>query len=103
ALENIDDILSVPGVDMIYVGPNDLALDLGERPGAETQNDSATARAIAHILGRARAAGVATGIFCSDGALARQRLAEGFELVTPGNDFGQLMGAMAQAVSEAKA
>ena len=103
ALENIDDILSVPGVDMIYVGPNDLALDLDECPGAEPQAARATARALAPLLGRARAAGVATGIFCSDGALARQRLGEGSDLVTPGNDFAQLMGAMAQAVRAAKA
>lgn len=54
ALENIDAILAVPGVDMIYVGPNDLALDLGERPGAEL-TASATTRAIAEILHRATA------------------------------------------------
>ena len=101
ALENIDEILSVPGVDMIYVGPNDLALDLGEKPGAELA-ESATSKAIDHILARAKSAGVATGIFCGDGALARQRLAEGFDLVTPGNDFNLLMGAMTRAIATTK-
>lgn len=97
ALENIDAILAVPGVDMIYVGPNDLALDLGERPGAEL-NGGATTAAIAEILQRAKAAKVATGIFCGDAVLARKRLDEGFDLVTPGNDFNLLMGAMSEAV-----
>ena len=101
ALENIDDILAVPGVDMVYVGPNDLALDLGARPGAELE-DGATNQAIAHILERAKAAEVATGIFCGDAALAQRRLREGFDLVTPGNDFGILMGAMSQAVAVTK-
>lgn len=93
ALQQIDDILAVPGVDMIYVGPNNLALDLGEKPGAEVQ-DSATSIAIAHILERAKAARVPTGIFCGDGDLAKRRLIEGFDLVTPGNDFNTLMTAM---------
>jgi 4-hydroxy-2-oxoheptanedioate aldolase len=97
AVENIDAILAVPGVDMIYVGPNDLALDLGERPGAELE-DGATSEAIAKILASAKSANVATGIFCSDGDLARQRLQEGFDLVTPGNDFNLLMSAMSDAV-----
>ncbi|WP_299648361.1 HpcH/HpaI aldolase/citrate lyase family protein [uncultured Tateyamaria sp.] len=98
ALENIDAILAVPGVDMIYVGPNDLALDLGERPGAELDT-GATTDAIAHILSRAKAADVATGIFCGDAALAKKRLSEGFDLVTPGNDFNLLMNAMSDAVA----
>jgi len=101
ALENIDAILAVPGVDMVYVGPNDLALDLGARPGAELE-DGATSEAIAHILQRAKAANVATGIFCGDAPLAQRRLREGFDLVTPGNDFGLLMGAMSHAVALTK-
>ncbi len=32
ALKNLDDILSVPGVDAIYVGPSDLSLALRYRP-----------------------------------------------------------------------
>lgn len=101
ALQNIDDILAVPGVDMIYIGPNDLALDLGERPGAELQ-DSATSKAITHILDRAKAAKVPTGIFCSDGELSKQRLAEGFDLVTPGNDFNTLMAAMQREIGKCR-
>ena len=32
ALGNLDDIMSVPGVDAIYVGPADLSLSLGLKP-----------------------------------------------------------------------
>ncbi|WP_298922592.1 aldolase/citrate lyase family protein [uncultured Roseobacter sp.] len=98
ALRDIDKILAVKGIDMIYVGPNDLALDLGEKPGAEMVN-SATSEAISHISARAKAAGIATGIFCSDGRMARQRRKEGFDLVTPGNDFNLLMSAMTAAIA----
>ncbi|MDJ0639885.1 MAG: aldolase/citrate lyase family protein [Paracoccaceae bacterium] len=97
ALKNIDNILAVPGVDMVYVGPNDLALDLGDKPGAELL-DSATSKAVAHILERAKSAKVPTGIFCGDGDLSKRRLEEGFDLVTPGNDFNTLMAAMQREI-----
>ena len=99
ALANIEDILAVPGIDMIYIGPNDLALDLGEKPGAEL-HDSATSKAIIHILDRAKSAKVPTGIFCGDGDLSKRRLKEGFDLVTPGNDFNTLMAAMQREIAK---
>ena len=34
ALKNLDAILSVPGVDAIYVGPADLSLALGCKPAS---------------------------------------------------------------------
>ncbi|MEO0637718.1 MAG: aldolase/citrate lyase family protein [Pseudomonadota bacterium] len=102
ALDNLDAILSVQGVDMVYVGPNDLALDLGEHPGAELE-ESRTSQSIAHILARAKSAGVATGIFCSNGELARARIDEGFDLVTPGNDFNTLMGSLRSEIAKCRA
>ena len=88
ALDALDAILDTPGLDGIYVGPNDLALSLGVRPGIE--KDGPVAEAIGLILSAARQRNLLAGIFCSDAALARQRLAEGFDLVTPGNDAGVL-------------
>ena len=88
ALDALDAILDTPGLDGIYVGPNDLALSLGVRPGIE--KDGPVAEAIGLILSAARQRNLLAGIFCSDAALARQRLAEGFHLVTPGNDAGVL-------------
>ena len=88
ALDALDAILDTPGLDGIYVGPNDLALSLGARPGAE--HTSPVSDAIARILAATRQRGLLAGIFCADATLARQRLAEGFHLVTPGNDAGVL-------------
>lgn len=102
ARDNIDAILAVEGIDMIYVGPNDLALELGERPGAESDPDSKTSQAIAHILSRAKAVDMPVGIFCASPELAAQRIAEGFALVTPGNDFALLTGAMSDAVARSR-
>lgn len=98
AVENIDAILGVEGVDMIYIGPNDLALALGERPGQQSDGPK-TAEAVAHILARTRAAKKTAGIFCPDAEGAKARVDQGFDLVTPGNDFGALTKTLRAAVA----
>lgn len=98
ALDNLDAILATPGLDGIYVGPNDLALSLGERPGAES--GGVVAGAIATIVAATRKRGLLAGIFCATSSLARQRLAEGFHLVTPGNDASMLGLACKSRVDE---
>ena len=95
AVERIDEILSVPGIDMIYLGPNDLAFALDghvryPRPESE--------RAMARVLARAKAHGVPVGIFCADAAEAAVRLGQGYALVTPGNDFAHLTRSLSGAV-----
>lgn len=96
ALDNIDDIVQTPGVDMIYVGPNDLAYSLGGSSGG--QNEARVDKAIAHICQRASQYGIPTGIFCAHAGEASERLRQGFNLVTPGNDFGHLMRSNRKAV-----
>jgi 4-hydroxy-2-oxoheptanedioate aldolase len=97
-LDNIDAILAVEGLDGIYIGPNDLGLALGRRPVNEP-DDPLLVNAIEHIRARAEAHGLISGIFCSHGPAAAMRVAQGFDLVTPGNDAALLRGVMAQAVA----
>ncbi len=100
-LENLDAILAVPGLDGIYVGPNDLSLALGYRP----ENESAVPvvrDAIELVRARTVAAGHIAGIFCSDGNAAAMRIAQGFDLVTPGNDAALLRNAMRTAVTQSR-
>jgi 4-hydroxy-2-oxoheptanedioate aldolase len=85
ALDNLDSILSVEGLDAIYVGPSDLSLSLGCRPVLDDVDPKA-AQAIDHIVERARAHGVHAGIHngVTDGALAR--VAKGYRFVTVSSD-----------------
>jgi 2-keto-3-deoxy-L-rhamnonate aldolase RhmA len=53
ALDNLDAILSVEGLDAIYIGPSDLSLALGCKPVFDDV-DAAVAQAIDHIVERAR-------------------------------------------------
>lgn len=98
ALANLDAILAVPGLDGVYVGPNDLALSLGQVPGQNPSPTVVTA-AVARVVAAARAAEVWTGIFCPDGVAAQQMAAAGFDLVTPGNDVGTLRVACADRIA----
>jgi 4-hydroxy-2-oxoheptanedioate aldolase len=82
---------------MIYIGPNDLAFVFDGQVGPDRRKSE---KVIAHILEKAKAAGIPVGIFCADGAEAARRVAQGFALVTPGNDFGILTRAMRAAVAE---
>ena len=100
-VENVDEILGVEEVDMVYIGPNDMALAYGERPGAEAEASRA-GEAIAHVLERAHRVGKTAGIFCPNAEVARQRWEQGFDLVTPGNDFGTLTRAMRDAVTSVR-
>jgi 4-hydroxy-2-oxoheptanedioate aldolase len=101
-LANLHAILATPGLDGIYVGPNDLALALGCAPQAES-DDPVMVEAVERIRAACEAAGLISGIFCSGGAGAARRIAEGFDLVTPGNDAMMLKAAAAQALDAARA
>src|SRR6202049_3443030 len=59
AIENIDAIVAVPGVDAVFFGPNDLSFSLGY---PRQMQHPEVVRAIEHGLARALAAGVAPGV-----------------------------------------
>ena len=96
ALDNLDAILSVEGIDAIYIGPADLSLSLGCKPTLD-ELDPAAAQAVDHILDRARAHGVVAGIHNGDADAALARVAKGFRFVTVGSD-ARLMAAGSQQV-----
>jgi len=89
-LEALDAIASVDGVDGVFVGPADLAADMGflGRPGAP-EVQAAVEDALRRILLHGKAAGILT----SDRALARRYLEIGATFVAVGSDVGLLVGA----------
>jgi 4-hydroxy-2-oxoheptanedioate aldolase len=99
ALDNLDDILSVEGLDAIYIGPSDLSLALGCKPVFDDV-DPPAAQAIDHILARARAHGMVAGIHNGTPQAALARIRKGFQFVTVSSD-ARLMAAGAQQVMAA--
>ncbi len=89
ALDNLDEILSVPGLDGVYVGPSDLALSLGYRPGADPK-DEEVLQAIARILEAVRGRGLFAGIHCLSAGFARRMWDLGYHMTSLLSD-GRLM------------
>ena len=96
ALDNLDDILSVKGLDAVYVGPADLSLSLGCTPTFDDVDQKA-ADAIDHILARAKAHGLVAGVHNMTPESALRRVAKGFQFVTVSSD-ARLLAAAAQGV-----
>jgi 4-hydroxy-2-oxoheptanedioate aldolase len=98
AIEAADEILSVPGIDAVFIGPNDLHHSLGKAPAFDS-DDPAFTDALTHILKTARKHGVAPGIHVADPAAARRRIAEGFQFVAIASEAGMMLS-KAQEVAE---
>ncbi len=102
ALQAVDEIAAVDGVDMLFVGPGDLHVALGMMP----QNDSAEPTFLAAldtVLAACRKHGKAAGILCMEVETARRRLAQGFQFVGVGNDIGHLMNGAKAALAATRA
>lgn len=89
ALENLDQICAVDGVDGVFIGPADLSASLGHRgnPG-HPEVQAAIEEAIRRIV----ASGKAAGTLVSDNALARRYLELGCTFVAVGLDVRILAG-----------
>ena len=96
ALNNIADIVSIDELDGLFIGPNDLGVDLGEGPVLDQPNE-ALDNAIAHIVDVAGQAGKFVGIFCGGADGARRRLGQGCNFVTLANDGMYIRQASVQA------
>lgn len=96
ALDNLDQILSVEGLDAVYIGPSDLSLSLGCRPVFDDV-DPPVAQAIDHIVERATAHGLKAGVHNGRTDVALARIAKGFRFVTVSSD-ARLMAAGAQEI-----
>jgi 4-hydroxy-2-oxoheptanedioate aldolase len=101
ALDNLDSILSVEGLDAIYIGPSDLSLALGCRPVFDDV-DAPVAQAIDHIVARAKVHGVVAGIHNGVPEIAKARVAKGFRFVTLGSDARLLAAGSQQLLAGMK-
>ena len=89
ALTNLDDILTVEGLDAIYIGPSDLAYALGLEPTGDNDNPRHVAT-VTEIYQACRRAGVPAGIHTGSPEFAQRWLDMGFQMVTLGSDTGFL-------------
>jgi len=82
-LDALDDILTVEGVDGVFIGPADLAADMGHMGDSLHPEVQDT---IMDALKRIRAAGKAPGILSTDDTMTRNAMAAGAQFVAVGAD-----------------
>ena len=85
AVERLDEILAVPGIDAVYVGPSDLSMGLGLPPRAG-QSDPIAVEARAQILAACEKHSVVAGIHQQTAEAALDQFALGYQLVTIASD-----------------
>ena len=101
AIENLDAILSTPGLDGVYIGPTDLALTMGKPPVLDPTDADVVAN-IEKIIDAANAKGLGAGIHCGSPEYAAKMIARGAKLVTIGSDGRLLQSAAQAAVAKCK-
>lgn len=99
-LANAEEICSVPGIDVAFVGPNDLHAQIGLTPSSEGAEPEFLA-ALDKIKAAANRHGVALGMYSSDGNAAAQRVREGFHMISATTDATCLMTAAAENLAAA--
>ena len=99
AMDNLDDILKVDGLDMVLVGPNDLALAL---TGARDIRAVEVVEACDEILNKSREHSVLTAIFANDIDYAKPLVGAGWDVITVGTDMGLLAGAAGDVIEALK-
>lgn len=102
ALDNLDDILSVEGVDAIYIGPADLSNALGCTPKLD-QDEKPVVEAIDYIVRKALEKGVTPGIHNLTPEYALKMIDKGFQFVTISSDARLLASAAAAAIGKMRA
>ncbi len=93
ALGQLDEILAVPGIDAVYVGPADLSLTLGLPPRMD-HDDESFQRARLTIAEACRGRGIIAGIH-ANAALAPKHVEAGYRMITISTDIGSLAGGAA--------
>lgn len=94
-VEALEEIVRTPGVDGVYVGPNDLALGCGY--GRATYRDSSEVDAlIQRVVDTCRGAGVVAGLHCSDAEMAVHWAGRGVRLLTAGQETSLLRAALGE-------
>ena len=83
AVERLDDILAVPGIDAVYVGPADLSITYGLPPGMNNGSPFEEARQL--IAKKCAEHGVTPGIHAS-ASLAEKHAAAGYRMITISGD-----------------
>jgi 4-hydroxy-2-oxoheptanedioate aldolase len=98
AVNHVDEILSVKGIDAFFIGPSDLAISMGLKPGL-TQTDPGYVEAVNRITASGRKHGIPGGILLNNTEEINKHIARGFQFVGLGSDESFLRSAASSALN----
>jgi 4-hydroxy-2-oxoheptanedioate aldolase len=101
ALDNLEAILDVPGIDAVYIGPSDLGLSLGIAPKLDREEPEVL-KIYERVLEETGKRGIAAGLHNGTAAYANRMIKLGFKLVTISNEVAMMVNAAKAAVKEAR-
>jgi 4-hydroxy-2-oxoheptanedioate aldolase len=90
AVENADEIMSIPGIDCVFIGPNDLSNSMGLPPVFES-DDKRFVEAVDHIFKTAKKHGIAPGIHVADWPTAARRREQGWQFIAISSETGFML------------
>jgi 4-hydroxy-2-oxoheptanedioate aldolase len=101
AVKRADEILAVPGVDAVFVGPNDLAVSAGLDSSYDGHHPEHR-RLIEAVAKSAKAHGVVAGIMCGSAEVAAQWHRAGYQMLALESDTRLLTAASEQITEKSK-
>jgi len=101
AIENLDEIAAVDGIDCLFVGPFDLGNNIGHPIIDGVMHENLHA-AIAKVLKAAQVAKKRAGIFCTSGQQGKFYADQGFHMISVATDMHALPAAIIDSLQKSK-
>ncbi len=102
ALDKLDEIMSTPGVDGIYIGPADLSLAVGEKPSFDKPENDPVFPFIMKILEHAKKNNIFAGLHNMTPEYAQKMIDKGFQFATVGSEQRFMTSGAKNAVEKLK-
>ncbi len=99
AIAGVREIMNVPGVDVVLIGPFDLMTDVKANGHDAAHHE----RLVLEVAAASKATGTAAGYVCATAEIAERRLAQGFRFINYGLDHFVLLGGMGAIRAQARA
>jgi len=97
AIDNIEQIASVPGVDVLFIGANDLSYSLGV--GGKT-TDPIVEEAVNKVLAAGKKYNIPVGYPAGNPAEINKRIAQGFRFFQASSDLGMMAAGARDVLSK---
>jgi len=99
AVNRAEEIISVEGIDGFFIGPSDLAISMGLKPGLDN-TDPRHIEAVSKVLAAGKKHHVPGGIHVGSPEAVNERIAQGFQFIALSSDEGFLRGAASAAFNK---